>query len=84
MKKGISRNRHRSKCTCRRNNQRAHKEGRYHARNRRSHVNETSLRLTQKNFKWSRVAIIIQVIDFLTDKLPQIIKYLMSLLGMGS
>ena len=82
MKKGISKNRHCSKCTFRRNSQRTYK-GRSHVRNRRSYVSETSLQLTRKNLKWSRVAIIIQVIEFLIDKLPRLINYMMSLLGMG-
>lgn len=82
MKKGISKNRHCSKRTFRWNSQRAYK-GCSHVDNRRSHLNETNLQLTQKNFKWSRVATIIQIIDFLIDKLPKLINYMMSLLGMG-
>ena len=81
MKKGISRNRHRSKCTCWRRIQRTHKS--HDARNIHNHESEKRLQLAQKDFKWSRFAIIIQVVDFLIDKLPRLINYMMFLLGMG-
>ena len=72
MKKGFSRNRHRSKRIRRWKKQRVTKV--HYAKNRQNAVYETSLQLTQKNFKWSRFSTIIQVIDFLIDKLPQIIR----------
>lgn len=81
MKKGFSKNRHCSKYTYRRRVQRTRKAP--DARNRQKHDRIKSLELTQKSFKWSRVATIIQIIDFLVDKLPRLINYIIIVLGMG-
>lgn len=82
MKKGFSKNRHRSEYAYKRRTQRTHNS--HYARNPHSHECKKKLQLAEKSFKWNCIATIIQVLDFLIDKLPRIIRYLILLLGMGA
>ena len=78
MKKGNSKNRHFSKGInkCRKNNSnfRGHKERKTSSSNTQHDV---------KIFKWRHIGTIIQLADFLIDKVPLLAKWLFSLLGMG-
>lgn len=75
MKKGIKKNRHFSKGT--------HK---FKSRNRLVNCKECKLRtensrseqLAEKSCKYNRIGLILQAINFLIDKTPQIVKFLLN------
>lgn len=77
MKKGHSKNRHFSKGInkCKRPT--------YCRECKRRSVKSANVQLAEKNLKWSRISTAIQFADFLTDKLPQLFKWLVYFLWMG-
>ena len=81
MKKGISKNHHHSKVVSKRKVKKVH-NGIY-VSIRHNIKSKTDHQLIIKSFKWSRIGTIIQIADFFIDKLPRVIRFLMSLLGMG-
>lgn len=79
MKKGYSKNRHFSKGSSSKSrertaNRRIDKQRKFKTANSQ---------LAKKDFKWSRIGTIIQLTDFLIDKVPQLVKWLFNSLGMG-
>jgi len=77
MKKRNSKNRHFSKGVY------SHKRLANRKESKNQTVTSAEVQLAEKKFKWSRVGIVIQLADFLIDKVPRIIKWLVYLLGMG-
>lgn len=78
MKKGYSKNRHFSngnKNSCKRT---ANRGG-----SKRKTLQTANEQIAEKNFKWSRIGIVIQLINLLVDKVPRLIKWLFYLLEMG-
>ena len=74
MKKGHSKNRHFSKGKTSKKNSKVCKYKAY---------TSSKEQLAEKNFKWSRIGTLIQLVDFLFDKMPRLCNWLVNLLGMG-
>ena len=78
MKKGIIKNRHFSKGI-----------SKYRKRTairrvcKQREAKSANRQLAEMDFRWSRISTIIQLADFLIDKVPRLVKWLFYLLGMG-
>lgn len=79
MKKGCSKSRHFSKGI----NSQKNFTNRKGCKCKKRIVENANVQLAEKNFNWSRISTAIQLADFLIDKVPRLIKWLVNLLGMG-
>ena len=80
MKKGYSKNRHFSKGINRLKSQKrlTNRKG-----SKKRTIEKTNVQLAEKSLKWSRIACVIQLADFLIDRGPRLVEWLFYLLGMG-
>ena len=77
MKKGNSKNHHRSKGINSRKRL-TNRKGR-----KKKTIENANVQLAEKSLKWSRIARVIQLADFLIDRGPRLVEWLFYLLGMG-
>lgn len=79
MKKGHSKNRHFSKGKSLKSRKRLiNRKSCKH-----STIKSKNVQLAEKSFMWSRIGTTIQLADFIIDKVPRLIKWLVYCLGMG-
>lgn len=79
MKKGNSKKRHRS------NGIRSFKKHKFskfnNGGNRYSDANLKPHQFEEMSFKWRRIEVVIQILDFLVDKLPRLFRIILNLFG---